>query len=661
MKRLGFILGTLTALFYLAIQVASLSNYGVNWDEPTHFGRGHAILHFFLTGNKDYKQLTEKENIRRSFYQSDAYTFNVFEKKFAQAAPLTVGNHPPLSGFFAAIFNKIFYQKLAILGDIESYHLYSIVISSAFIGILFYFVHDVYGLFAAVVAAISLITHPLFLGESRFNIKDVPEASYFGITLVCFYYAMTKKNLKWLLATVIFFGLGLATKLNILFVLPIMLLWGVVAGIKKTKILSVLILVFFVGGIIFFASWPMLWASPVVRILKVLTYYKTIGTNTHFDPQYLTIFRLNSYALQWILYSTPLVTLFFSFLGFVQVVRNRSSFLVLLWFLTPIARVTLPNTNIYGGVRQIMEYIPPMAILSGIGAAAMVSWLKNKRGKLKTVFQMIIILSFVPITMKMIQMHPNESVYFNPIIGGLKGAAQRGIPGWGNSLGSTYRQGVGWLNAHAEKGAKIATVFGLRSNIPLIDLRPDIDFQNKYRSGIYRDGEYIIDVTHEGTQEHLYLRKYLDRFLVPVYELTVDSVPLLKIWKNDLEHTKPFYKSEERILWNVNSVVQDERKIDIDIGKVLQITQLTVFYNTRTFCALPAKGYVEYSVDNEHWLRAVNDLTSSPLSSWFKPQPEPGILQFLFAAEPVRFIRLFIHDETSCLLRGPVWVWVNYL
>ncbi|EKD87336.1 MAG: hypothetical protein ACD_36C00133G0001, partial [uncultured bacterium] len=242
----------------------------------------------------------------------------------------------------------------------------------------------------------------------------MPEASYFGITLVCFYYAMTKKNLKWLLATVIFFGLGLATKLNILFVLPIMLLWGVVAGIKKTKILSVLILVFFVGGIIFFASWPMLWASPVVRILKVLTYYKTIGTNTHFDPQYLTIFRLNSYALQWILYSTPLVTLFFSFLGFVQVVRNRSSFLVLLWFLTPIARVTLPNTNIYGGVRQIMEYIPPMAILSGIGAAAMVSWLKNKRGKLKTVFQMIIILSFVPITMKMIQMHPNESVYFNP-------------------------------------------------------------------------------------------------------------------------------------------------------------------------------------------------------------------------------------------------------
>lgn len=652
MNNTKFIIGGILVLTYMLIGIVSLPEYGVNWDESTHFGRGYAILHFFLTGEKDYKNESKNESTRRSFYQSDAYTFTFFEEKFSQNQPLTVGGHPPIGGFFAALFNSIFYQKLGILGDIESFHLYSIVISGVFIGFLFFFVTDVYGLFPALVTAISLITYPLFLGESRFNIKDVPEACFFGMTMICFYYAISKKRLRWVIATALFFGLGLATKLNILFALPIMFLWGIFAKNRKILLQSFFV-VPLVGVAIFLGSWPMLWADPIKRLAEVYAYYKTIGTNIHFDSQFLTIFRLNTYAGQWILYTTPLVILFFCLFGIVGALKRISSekykvsLLVLFWFVTPIARVTLPHTNIYGGVRQIMEYIPPMAILAGIGAKYMLDKFKNYR----FVVQIVIIGLFIPIIFKMISMHPNESVYFNTIIGGLKGAAARNIPGWGNSLGSTYRQGVKWLNEHAEKGAKLATGFGLRSNIALIDLRSDIRFENRFRSGPKHDGEYIIEVTHEGTQEGSYMRTYLDHFLTPVYELTVEGVPVLKIWENDFIHTKQEYQKEQYTL-SVTSFKQNQHTLFIDIGKVVSLTKIDIRLPKSSSCIEPIEGYTQLANKPQDW---------SAITPWFYQIQEDGNYLFLFSANPARYIKMTVTDDNVCLLRGTIGVSVSYL
>ena len=659
MKSNRMTLSILLAVVFFGIGLSSLPHYGVNWDEPVHFGRGQAILHYFFTGKKDYADLEKFQPARRSFYQSEAYTFNFFEKKFTAADPLTVGGHPPLSGFLATISNVIFYQKLGILGDIEAYHLYGVFVSAVFIGIIFYFVHDIYGPFIAMVATISLMTYPLFLGESRFNIKDPPEACYFGITLICFYYTVVRNRPGWILFTAIFFGLGLATKLNIVFALPIMFFWAVVVG---RRILPRWIFVVpLIGAVIFFVAWPMLWIDPVSRILKVFEYYTSIGTNAGFDPRYLTIFRINTYALQWILYTTPVGTLFFSFLGIFYAVRsvkkdkNKLSLLLLLWFFVPLARVTVPNANIYGGVRQIMEYIPPMAILAGIGAGFLIKIYKNY----SFLLQILILLSFVPITLKMISMYPNESVYFNPLIGGLKGAKERNIPGWGNSLGSTYRQGIRWINTYAQREAKIATLFGLRSNIALTDIRADIEFESQFRSGIMRQGEYIIGPTHEGSQEDSYLYKYLERFLEPAYQLKAQGVPILKVWKNDLAHTKEDYQNEKKII-GAPSYSQNGKTLIVDAGSLVKFTKVDIRYPPSS-CLPPREGYIEYSTDGERWSREGNDLAHRPIPFWFQTEPDPGTFQFLFAAEPARYIQFVNIDPSSCLFKKPLHVTISYL
>ncbi|MDP3983026.1 MAG: hypothetical protein Q8Q65_03045, partial [bacterium] len=47
------------AVIYFTINLFTLSDYGVNWDEPVHFMRGQTFLRYMLEGKKDYADLPE--------------------------------------------------------------------------------------------------------------------------------------------------------------------------------------------------------------------------------------------------------------------------------------------------------------------------------------------------------------------------------------------------------------------------------------------------------------------------------------------------------------------------------------------------------------------------------------------------------------------------
>lgn len=665
------------SIIFFVVGVFSLPLYGVNWDEAVHFGRGQAILHYFLTGKKDYADISPSQRI--SYFQNSNFTYSNFESYFTDYTKgFNFGaGHPTFSDVLASLSNYIFYQKLGIIGDIEAYHLYGIFLASFLVGIISYMVSLNYGLLAGIVAGLSLGLTPLFLGESRFNIKDIPEAVYYSMAVITAYFWVKKKSYHWLFVSAIFFGMAFSTKMNVVFAFFTIALWMATSTLLYShdhilqklfhvgKNIVVLALTWTgIGLIVYFASWPILWSDPWNKFIYNMRFYQRIGTEV--IPQYSrysSVLGLNTYAFEWVLYTTPLVILGLFVLGLIDVWHRRKDLsndlrlLTLCWFLIPILRVSLPRTAIYGGVRQIMEYIPAMAILAGIGASALYTWITSlpfvKQKNLQKGMVGLILLSFLPITIKMIHMHPNESVYFNPIIRGLKGAKERNIPGWGNSLGSTYRQGILWLNAHAEPNAKLATVYELRSNIALIDIRSDIQFINSYRSTVHRGGEYLISATHEGTFENSYSRLYAERYLNPVYQLIVDGAPVLKIWKNDLQHTKEEYKKPEQALEGF-TVSKDGRRVLIDLGLSVKLTRIHVKYENDN-CTPPTNGYFEYALnDPPRWQRVLGDFQVFPLATWFKVQPEPGVLDYLFAAQDARYLQMVVSDDHSCLLTKPL-------
>src|SRR3990167_5541840 len=271
LKRFAY---ALVPLCFLIVGIGTLKDYGFNSDEPYHFSRGQAYLHFFLTGKKDYQDLDpyprlnkercpevdsvgcitsppfpddvssyisnnysyedaiadeyrERGSARRSFYQNDLFTY--------EDALRVEDGHPPLGGILAAFTNYIFYQKLGIMGDVESHHLAELLAS--FLGLLVVakFVFKNFGIIASIFTSLSIAFYPLFFAEAHFNIKDTFLSSFFAAAVIFFYEGITESRFKKIFLSGVLAGLALGVKFNILFLPIVILPWFFIWLIRSIK------------------------------------------------------------------------------------------------------------------------------------------------------------------------------------------------------------------------------------------------------------------------------------------------------------------------------------------------------------------------------------------------------------------------------------------
>jgi len=692
---------------FLIFGVVTIPDYGINWDEPLHFNRGQAYLHFFLTGQKNYDELEKfpvlnsecapwkktcldnspegtsdfenykgnityenavwKENFqktRRSYFQNDSYNFEHFIN--------TEDGHPPLNDILAALTNKIFFQEFKVMGDIESHHLFEVITSFLLVLIVAISVYKKYGLVASTVSALSLSIYPLYFAESHFNIKDPVLASFFGLTILFFYFGVVENNFRKILASALFCGLSLGTKFNTVFILPVIGIWFIVylyfeyirardnshnknvLFFRKYKNLFLSLFIFPVIVVsMFIIGWPFLWENTIGGLIKIIGYYKQIGMGTPNELSRFLFKGWNLYPLYWIMTTTQLSTLFLFFCGLInslyRFVAKKDTFalLVLLWFFVPIFRVSCPGANIYGGVRQIMEFIPAMAIIAGIGAKSLFQVAQKYR---QTFLLAILLLSGCLFSVyEMIIIHPNQNVYFNQLVGGLSGAKEKSIPYWGNSYGNAYNQGVLWLNNNAEKNAKLGLLISTMGNVAKLKLRSDIDFWNGHWSGPKNLGEYSMELYFDWTPVNWYSYAYYDTFLDPVYQVVVQGVPILKVWKNDPKYIKPGFEYEK--MYKIKEVVIREGVAIVNLGEEIDLTKIVIEHSQKN-CQKQKGGFVSLSLDGKNW--------KNELEAIDYPQVPPAAVGidddtfvYLFAAKKAKFLKIDTGISNSCILNNP--------
>ncbi len=692
MRRINIWIGFIIGLAFFVVALVTLPHYGINWDTINHLPRGQVYLRYLFLGKKNYSDLPKyfdswdskkwywqkPESLAidtdiprnqvptRSMYQIDSADFSWFMEYDG-------GGHPPLSDILSALFNRILFGKLRLINDIDSYRIYGILLAASLVGLIYWWTTSLYGKFTGFISAAVLATYPFFWSEAHFNgEKDIPETVYWSFSLFSIWYGLKYKKPFWLLLFGVFLGLALGTKFNIVF-LPFMVLpWLIYLFFSKKhfkKPLEIISknkkLIFFlamapvIALAIFVLSWPYLWPDPLKRISEIVGFYKGIGTTKSFDPRFISFFGINSFAIFWISTTTPELVIFLFLVGFITSLVNfrkekfAESLLFLLWFLIPVIRVTLPKMTIYGGIRQIMEYIPAMAILTGIGAGALKNRIESSKFKIfkhTSIKLFFCILISVLLLYPNVRLHPNENVYFNSLIGGLKGAKEKDIPFWGNSFGAPYRQAAVWMNKNLPHGANLAYARELLPNIPRIWLRPDIVLHNSFRSGYLEKGEYIVALTYQGTEKTSYFDRYLDRIVEPIYEVKVDSVPILKIWKNDTEHTKKEYLSEKEV--DDFSVSMEGNATIFDFDKVIYLSRLEALYREDLSCRKITSAYVELSEDGNNWERLPG---SMPNEDWNTPQigiqPGKDNLVIPFAGDKLRYLKLVSNPPDSCMAK----------
>lgn len=643
MKLKKLLLILLVPFIFLFFQLITIQDYGISWDEPIHFTRGQAYLHYFLTGERTYKNISGN----KSYFQDDSQNGSYFLQNDS--------GHPPTNDILAALTNKIFYQKLNLFGDIDSYHLFNILCSTLLISIVVFFAYQKLGFFPSVFAGVILASYPFLFAESHFNIKDPPQAAFFALTIWLFYLSLKKYDWKLLFMSLLSCGVSLGMKFNILF-LPIILLPYLYIRYKKKipkvskKYLSVMLLSPLIVFVVFVVFWPYLWQDLIGNLAEIFRYYKQIGTGASYQTNFLLPGGFNVYPIYWIITTSPPIILFFLTIGLLSFFKKTFSndkyeYLWLLWFLVPILRVSLPNSSIYGGVRQIIEFLPGMILISSIGFGVFISFLK-KLFNTKKEISTLVILTLIAIvnTKTLIDYHPNQNVYFNFIIGGLKGAKEKNIPYWGNSFGNAYLQATKWINSNVENNAKIALIQGTGSNIPKIQLRKDIIFSNLNWSGIYREGEYLVELTHQDpVKMYPYAWDYIDNFLDPVYEVKVDGVAIAKVWKNSLENTKEQMKKSE-----ISTFTRGKRnhleEIILDLGEERVLTRLYIYINGTSCGRNNAKIFT--SLDKDNWIQEHEEV---PVEQVGVEEKDTNLIPYFFAGIKSKYIRIIPLDNDSCL------------
>lgn len=660
-------------LLYLVTSIATIGDYGVNIDEPAHFRRGQGYLHYFLTGKKDYKDLPA--TARRSHYQDNFETGGFY---------IDVGkdqSHPPLNDTLSALTNYVFYQKLNVLGDVESHHLFGILTVTLLLFGIYVFTRIHFGIFAGIVAALSVFLYPIFLGESHFNVKDPPQASFYGLTIILLWFGIFYKKAKYIIAASVFCALALGTKFNIVFLPFIVIPWLLSYGKKLLQFPKRIYLALLISPLIVFSIFlltnPNLWVDTQTRIYTMIQFYLSSSTKAGGSPDYqpaFLFFGFNTYPFLAVLYSIPLPTLLFLLIGIFVLVarvitkRDSTSILLLFWFSIPILRMSLPGTTIYGGIRHIFEFIPAMGILAGTGASILVSFVslflynrfqkankkKHKKQvendmvfKIRFALQIFILLSFIPITLKIISIHPNENVYFNPLIGGLKGAYEKNFPYAGVTVGNTYLQGAKWLNIHSEKNSCVSTPLAHSGNIPPGSLRKDIEFRSGCQSNLDREGEYAMDMVYKGYFNEWYAYAYYTAYLYPVHEIKVDDVIIFQIFKNDISHSKKEFIKEASI--NPEEIIQDNNKILITLPKSMVLSRLNIAYDLDPSCEPVKDGYVVISNDGKLWKREPDNINVALGKELFRPHNKR--IERKFAAKKMRYIHLITDLAESCTMR----------
>lgn len=252
--------------------------------------------------------------------------------------------------------------------------------------------------------------------------------------------------------------LGLTTSIRLLAPLAGILIAGYAIWINGKKALPPLIIYFSIAALASYWTWPFLWDSPTFHFLeafKVMRDFPFGGEVRFFANNYQPT------DLPWFyipfLVSTQLTepVVLLAWIGFFAIVfkfikekqESASWSIILIWFILPVALQIILGSGVYDNFRQFLFILPPLFILAGLGWEALLSKIKLPVAQIT-----LAVLCILPGLVGIISLHPYPYIYYNSLVGGVRGAEGRfETDYWLTS----YREAAVYLQENAPQDANI--------------------------------------------------------------------------------------------------------------------------------------------------------------------------------------------------------------
>ena len=458
----------LVILIFILLPILSL-DAGISGDEPVHHEHASLVMRYYSSKGLDTAALHTPETHLRLYGQS------VDNLAYRIESLLKTGN-PWLVR-----------------------HLTNALFGAATIWVCGLLAMELAGAWAGILAMLLLLLSPRFLGHSFNNLKDVPFAFAYLLTLwsmIRFIRPFPRIRLWPLAGMLAGTTLALSIRAGGLVLMPMVAFFSLLQGWMKrpakrlsepinlkffSTMVGSLVLMFvaaWFGGII---DWPWARIEPLSRPLEALremTRYQ-VSIRQLFEGRLLWSEDLPwYYPIKFIAMTTPVVLLAGLFaIPFLSWKRDPVAWsLILFAILFPVFWVIVQDSNLYGGMRHLLFVVPPLSILSAAGWIALLSKAANLRLRLPLI--LLIMAGLLAPALHIARNHPVAYVYFNRLAGGFGGAWQRyETDYYYHSVGPALR----WLDRHLsdQRGEKEVIV---ASNFPL---QPYLNQTKNIRKVVY--------------------------------------------------------------------------------------------------------------------------------------------------------------------------------
>lgn len=425
------------ATILLAAMLLISRDAGISGDEEVHYKQSEMVYNYFSTMGKDQSSLhTPKTHLK--YYGQSFDNLVTFLIHWFKVEDIYNFRHLmcSFSGWLTILVTALFAAYLAGYG-------------------------------AAILVLILFALSPGFLGHSQNNLKDIPFALayissiYYSLKLV-FADEKPGRQTTILLILSIAFAIGIrAGGILVVFYLAFFMFLKTILDWNTNKKLDFTLLkkqlflflgISLAGYLLGLLTWPYALQNPLINpweSYQVMTHFPTTVRQifegrfdwSDFHPWY--------YLPKYMAITIPLV-IFAGLAAFFlntrkNFNRNQQIQLWLLGFsiLFPVIFVLIKQSNLYGSWRHFLFIYPGIILISALGIHTVFKCFRQKNVRIGAV-ALLLVLSFHPVKF-MAANHPYYYLYYNQLVGGLKGA-------YGNYETDYYyhtmREGAEWLKEY---------------------------------------------------------------------------------------------------------------------------------------------------------------------------------------------------------------------
>jgi hypothetical protein len=412
----------------LLLVAATSKDYGITWDEPAYFHASdlHTAWIVDLGNNIIHQNANASladESIKAAWHWDPYHV-----------------PHPPFSRIVSGLTRALFDGWL---DKFSGYRLGPALFFAAMVTVMFLWMNELFGLATGIFSAVALLIIPNLFGFAHIAVTDLPLASMWFVTVYCFWKGIN--NWRWSVLCGLVWGLALATKFPAILIPIPLILWAHV--FYRTRYGNNVFALLTLGPVMMIVTQPYLWHQTTLRILEFLYEGLSRGyrTDTNFTVLYLNqLFYTDQlpwyYPFFMLGVTTPEPVLLLAIIGVVSILWLAEGKSMIVLFALNAALLSavglLPGAVLHDGVRQLLSALPFMAALAGVGFFVVARWLRAIRGG--ELFRSVrnapakitvglILLFLSPPILELYLLHPFELSFYNRLLGGVRGAYERGL------------------------------------------------------------------------------------------------------------------------------------------------------------------------------------------------------------------------------------------